>query len=84
MIVQVFRIRTLAVAISTVLLGACAHDFSKEEMAKASEGYVIQDTNKLFVVDCLLPGQIRKLGSAMTYLSQRRPVRTTAADCAGS
>lgn len=81
MLAQVFRVHTLAVVVSTALLGACAPDFTKEEMAKASEGYVIQDTNKLFVVDCLLPGQIRKLGSAMTYLSQRRPVRTTAADC---
>ncbi|HXA34898.1 MAG TPA: caspase family protein [Steroidobacteraceae bacterium] len=32
------------------------------------------------VVDCLLPGQVRQLGST-TYLTQRRPVRTEAADC---
>lgn len=31
-------------------------------------------------VDCLLPGQIRKLGS-MTYMGPRRPVKSTAADC---
>ena len=35
----------------------------------------------LLIVDCLLPGQIRKLGSQMTYLSARRPIRTTAQDC---
>ncbi|OGU20890.1 MAG: hypothetical protein A2580_02185 [Hydrogenophilales bacterium RIFOXYD1_FULL_62_11] len=33
------------------------------------------------VVDCLLPGQVRKLGAMVTYLSARRPVRTTASDC---
>lgn len=32
------------------------------------------------IVDCLLPGQLRQLGN-MTYLTQRRPVRTTATDC---
>ena len=72
--------RTLVVAVSAVLLAACAHNVSKEDMAKATEGY-IEDTNKLFVVDCLLPGQVRKLGTQMTYLSARRPIRTTAADC---
>ncbi|MEQ1620942.1 MAG: caspase family protein [Methylococcales bacterium] len=81
MSVKVFQLHTLVVAVATVLLGACAHDASKEEIAKATEGFAIQDTNKLLVVDCLLPGQVRKLGSAMTYLTQRRPVRTTAADC---
>ncbi len=35
----------------------------------------------LQVVDCLLPGQLRKLGRQQTYLSRRRPVRTTALDC---
>jgi hypothetical protein len=33
-------------------------------------------------VDCLLPGQIRQLGTQVTYLTERRPVRTTAEDCA--
>jgi hypothetical protein len=32
------------------------------------------------VVDCLLPGQVRQLGST-TYLTPRRPTRTDAADC---
>jgi TPR repeat protein len=31
-------------------------------------------------VDCLLPGQVRKLGT-MVYASPRRPVKTTASDC---
>jgi TPR repeat protein len=35
----------------------------------------------LLIVDCLLPGQVRKLGSQMTYLSARRPIQTTAQDC---
>ena len=34
----------------------------------------------LQIVDCLLPGQVRQLGQ-MRYLSARRPLKTTAADC---
>jgi hypothetical protein len=33
------------------------------------------------LVDCLLPGQIRRLGTRMTYLSARRSVKTTERDC---
>src|SRR5262245_4463670 len=35
---------------------------------------------ELLVVDCLLPGQIRKLGR-MTFLTSRRPIKTSAQDC---
>ncbi|NOQ13481.1 MAG: hypothetical protein GQ583_03240, partial [Methyloprofundus sp.] len=33
------------------------------------------------VVDCLLPGQIRKLGQGLTYLTQRKPIKTSSVDC---
>lgn len=33
------------------------------------------------VVDCLLPGQVRKLGRATTFITPRRPVRTSAITC---
>ncbi|MCK7593266.1 caspase family protein [Pseudomarimonas salicorniae] len=35
----------------------------------------------LLIVDCLLPGQVRKLGAQATFMSARRPIRTTQADC---
>jgi actin-related protein len=37
--------------------------------------------DELLVVDCLLPGQIRKLGRSMIYLTPQRPVKTSAQDC---
>ena len=40
----------------------------------------VDRTAKLQIVDCLLPGQVRQLGRR-TFLSARRPTRTTAADC---
>lgn len=33
-------------------------------------------------MDCLLTGQIRQLETQVTYVTERRPVRTTAEDCA--
>jgi len=46
-----------------------------------SSGAIAQDPSRLLIVDCLLPGQVRKLGGQMTYLSPRRPVKSTAVDC---
>ena len=45
---------------------------------KAHEGIVTR--SDLEIVECLLPGQVRQLGT-MTYLGPRRPLRTTTADC---
>ena len=76
-----FSIQSCALAaMAAALIVGCTSPPSREAMSRAVEGYV-EDVNKLFVVDCLLPGQLRKLGSQVTYLSARRPVRTTAADC---
>lgn len=44
---------------------------SQIEKAKVAE---------LQVVDCLLPGQVRRLGNT-SYMTPRRPTRTTASDC---
>lgn len=37
--------------------------------------------DELLVVDCLLPGQIRKLGRSLIYLTPQRPIKTSAQDC---
>lgn len=39
------------------------------------------DVASLQVVDCLLPGQVRRLGTRVTYLSARRPARLPAREC---
>ena len=41
----------------------------------------VRNAEDLMIVDCLLPGQIRKLGANRTFMSARRPIRTTQADC---
>jgi hypothetical protein len=40
-----------------------------------------RNAEDLLIVDCLLPGAIRKLGRQATFMSARRPIRTSQADC---
>ena len=35
----------------------------------------------LLVVDCLLPGQVRKLGRSQVYMTPRRPTKTSGSEC---
>ncbi len=35
----------------------------------------------LLVVDCLLPGQVRKLGRSQVYITPRRPTKTSGSEC---
>lgn len=37
--------------------------------------------DRLLIVDCLLPAQVRKLGSHLTYLAARRAIKASAAEC---
>lgn len=64
------------------LLSACASGptsgGASGNAAAASQGMVARAD--LEIVDCLLPGQVRQLGNT-TYLTARRPIHATAADC---
>ena len=62
------------------LLSACAATNSTVE-EHSSATIPPEEVDKLLVVDCLLPGQIRKLGTSFTYLTPRRPIKTSASDC---
>lgn len=70
------RAASAAVGFILVMLAALT---APSEPARASTVAVPED---LLVVDCLLPGQMRRLGAQANFLSARRPVRTTQADCA--
>ncbi|MFU8816061.1 MAG: caspase family protein [Pseudomonadales bacterium] len=70
-------LRTLPLTVLGCLLGASGA-LTAAEGDSAMAGY--QEVAALHVVDCLLPGQVRRLGTR-TYLTPRRPIRTTAADC---
>lgn len=61
-------------------LAACASS-PPTDISTLSTEATTGDPNSFMVVDCLLPGQLRKLGATKTYLTARRAVRTTAVDC---
>ena len=64
--------------LTTGLLSACVKQSSVGTSDTASRAVTADD---LLVVDCLLPGQVRQLGSRLTYLTARRPIQTSAHDC---
>lgn len=70
--------------VGILLLTACSSSGDKKHeqdlLAQASR-VTPQNINKVFIVDCLLPGQVRRIGSSVNYISPRRPIRTSAIDC---
>lgn len=68
--------------LTSIFLAGCRH--SNDLTTAGLPGHLQQsqftDPDKFLEVDCLLPGQVRKLGS-MVYASPRRPMKTTAGDC---
>ena len=60
------------------LLCACASPPPALKPSAATQGMVTRQD--LEIVDCLLPGVVRSVGNT-TYLTQRRPTRTTASEC---
>ena len=51
------------------------------DAATAQPGQNGDDSEEFFIVDCLLPGQVRKLGGNFSYVTQRRPIKTAQSDC---
>ena len=67
----------LSLAIAAVVMAASALPSPAAFAAKPK----VRNAEDLLIVDCLLPGQVRKLGAAATFMSARRPIRTTQGDC---
>lgn len=73
-----FLPKLIAVVAPAVLVVASAATPTEAERAAATKGMVKR--SDLEIVDCLLPGQVRQLGNS-SYLTQRRPIRTTVSEC---
>lgn len=68
---------------AAMILAAATAGVAMDGARAAGDSHARQgmtERQDLEIVDCLLPGQVRRLGT-MTYLSPRRPTRTTAEDC---
>lgn len=70
--------RIAALLAPGVLVIASAAGPTAADKAAATKGMVKR--SDLEIVDCLLPGQVRQLGNS-SFLSQRRPIRTTLSEC---
>ena len=68
----------IALALASVPFAVASAAPTEAEKAAATKGLVKR--SDLEIVDCLLPGQVRQLGN-MSYLTPRRPLRTTVAEC---
>jgi hypothetical protein len=66
--------------IALVLAPAALVVASAAESGKAAATKGMVKRSDVEIVDCLLPGQVRQLGNS-TFLSARRPIRTTTAEC---
>jgi hypothetical protein len=66
--------------IALILAPAALVVASAAESNKAAATKGIVKRSDVEIVDCLLPGQVRQLGNS-TFLSARRPIRTTTAEC---
>lgn len=83
------RIRSLRTALApflcsalvSALLAACATDTGTGPSIDAELAAAGGDPDKLLIVDCLLPGQVRRLGTAATFVTARRPIKTTVSLC---
>jgi hypothetical protein len=65
------------ILLGTLTLVSCKTSTTNSPPASHQNNLSVAD---LEIVDCLLPSQVRRLGSS-SFLAQRRPTKTTAADC---
>ena len=73
---SIVKVLIISTALSFFLVG-CGQTPVKTTAEGGSQSDNVDD---LYIVDCLLPAQVRRLGS-MSYLGPRRPTRTTTIDC---
>ncbi|MBK1705543.1 tetratricopeptide repeat protein [Halochromatium glycolicum] len=75
----------LPVALSSLLLTGLVGCVSNPAPSSALPAMASNSANAslddLMLVDCLLPSQVRQLGTKMTYLAPRRYIKTTKSDC---
>jgi hypothetical protein len=65
--------------VAAAVLSACATGSRSLDPAEVQD--IEQGLDQYLLVDCLLPGQIRRLGTMTTYVAPRRAVKSTRRDC---
>jgi len=76
-------VRIVVLAFMANMIVGCSPTPSSTQLSAGSDAVIGPGrADDLLVVDCLLPGQIKQLGRKMITVGRRRPVKTTAVDCA--
>lgn len=70
-----------AMAVTAALLVAACQTQRITELPADAAAIYPQVADLTLPVNCLLPGQVRRLGGEITYLTPRRPAITSANDC---
>jgi hypothetical protein len=82
-------VRALGTAAAAMLLGGCASSGGESVYQQAAGARddpktierLVGEAEDLTVVDCLLPGKMRRMGQTITWVTRPRPVKQTATDC---
>jgi TPR repeat protein len=69
-------INLISLLLGGFIISSCSFQSTTEEHAELQS-----NGSELLVVDCLLPGQIRKLGQGFSYVTSRKPIKTSSVDC---
>jgi TPR repeat protein len=65
-----------------MILQGCTEGVKENQPGTAALTAAARNADDLLIVDCLLPGQIRKLGQSMTFMAPRQAIKTSGIDCA--
>jgi len=79
--VQAFLNGAATIGAVALLTGCASQETAAPSAATAQAQSAPAKADDFLVVDCLLPGQVRKLGQQFTYLAPRRAIKTSARDC---
>jgi uncharacterized protein YdaT len=71
-----------AVVLSSLVVAVVATAPAPLDGRHSSAWAAVQNADQFLIVDCLLPGKIKQLGTQVTFVGQRQAVRTSASDCA--
>ncbi len=75
---MVFRATILTIVLA--LISGCTNNEIRSDTA-SSGSPTSRNPEDLFVVDCMLPGQVRQLGQNFTFIAARPAIKTTAFSC---
>ena len=75
------QVLVACVSMLVVIASGCATQSGPLTDAATAGSTPGRNTDQLLVVDCLLPGQLRRLGQIMAFVTPQRPIKTSASQC---